>query len=63
MNYYTVDGTTFPFIETDPGGQVSVGVFVTQDASGVSSKKGAMSSSMFVTRPLVKVHAGAFVKK
>jgi hypothetical protein len=63
LNYYTVDGTTFPFIETDNGGQVSVGVFVQQDASGTSSKKVAKSSSMFVAHPLVRPHAGAFVKK
>jgi len=30
LNYYTVDGTTFPFIETD-GGQVATGVFVQQN--------------------------------
>jgi hypothetical protein len=63
INYYTVDGTTFPFIETDNGGQVSVGVFVQQDASGASSKKASKSSSMFVAHPLVRPHAGSFVKK
>jgi hypothetical protein len=61
LTFYTVDGTTFPFIETD-NGQVAVGVFVEQNAAAASSKA-AKSSSMFLVRPIVKPHAGAFVKK
>jgi hypothetical protein len=33
LTYYSVDGTSFPFIETDPNGQVAAGVFVKQDPS------------------------------
>jgi len=56
LTYYTVDGTTFPFIETDNGGQVSAGVFVEQNA-GTVSITAAKSSSMFLVRPIVKPHS------
>ena len=36
LTYYAVDGTTFPFIETD-NGQVTAGVFVKQNSSASSS--------------------------
>lgn len=36
VDYYTVDGTTFPFIEND-GGQIAAGVFVKQNSSASSS--------------------------
>jgi hypothetical protein len=38
LTYYAVDGTTFPFIETDPNGQVAVGVFVKQDSSASAAQ-------------------------
>lgn len=38
LTYYAVDGTTFPFIETDPNGQVTTGVFVKQDATASSAQ-------------------------
>ncbi|MFZ0419607.1 MAG: hypothetical protein WAM04_16020 [Candidatus Sulfotelmatobacter sp.] len=50
LNYYTVDGTTFPFIETD-GGQVATGVFVQQNPTAAAGAV-AMHSHMFVPRPL-----------
>jgi hypothetical protein len=53
LTYYTVDGTTFPFIETD-GGQVSSGVFVQQDSSASAS---AARHAMFVVQPLIRPHA------
>jgi hypothetical protein len=53
LNYYTVDGTTFPFIEMDSG-QVSTGVFVQQNAS--ASSAAASKSHMYIVRPLVKPH-------
>jgi hypothetical protein len=53
LTYYTVDGTTFPFIESD-GGQVTAGVFVEQNASASSAIK---SHHLFVARPLVKSHS------
>ncbi len=48
LTYYVVDGTTFPFIETDTG-QVSAGVFVLQSTSS-SSASIAKMQSMFVPR-------------
>jgi hypothetical protein len=41
LTFYSVDGTTFPFIETDNSGQVSGGVFVEQNSSGSASAKRA----------------------
>lgn len=52
--FYTVDGTTFPFIEADSGGQVSAGVFVEQNPSSASSA--IARPSLFVPRPLVHAH-------
>jgi hypothetical protein len=59
LNFYAVDGTTFPFIELD-GGQVASGVFVKQDASAASS---AMARPhLFVAPPMVRAH-GALRKQ
>jgi hypothetical protein len=60
LTFYTVDGTTFPFIEIDPG-QVSTGVFVLQNAADPSSAA-ARPHNMFVPRPLIRSH-GALRKK
>ena len=57
LTFYTVDGTTFPFIETDSG-QVASGVFVLQNSGSSSSAK----SHLFVVHPLVRPH-GAFKKR
>ncbi len=51
ISFYSVDGTTFPFIETDTGGQPASGVFVLQNAN--DSTPGARSH-MFVPRPLIR---------
>ncbi len=51
ITFYSVDGTTFPFIETDANGQVASGVFVAQTSSSAS---GAVAhSQLFMARPLV----------
>jgi hypothetical protein len=55
LTAYTVDGTNFPFIETD-NGQVSSGVFVLQNAKATSPSV-AKAHSMFVPLPLVRPHA------
>jgi len=55
LTFYSVDGTTFPFIETD-NGQVAAGVFVLQDASATSPSL-AKPHSMFVPRPPVRANA------
>ena len=59
LTFYTVDGTTFPFIESDST-QVATGVFVLQNAS--ATDPGAAQSHMFVPRPIVRAH-GALRKK
>ncbi|MFZ0808323.1 MAG: hypothetical protein WAN03_19170 [Candidatus Sulfotelmatobacter sp.] len=59
MNYYSVDGTTFPFIETDSG-QVSAGVMFEQNASGTPVEAKAHA---FVVRPLVRANAARAKQK
>jgi hypothetical protein len=54
LTLYTVDGTTFPFIEYDSG-QVSAGVIVAQNPS--ASSAAAAHSNMFVVRPMFHPHA------
>ena len=61
LTFYTVDGTTFPFIETDTGGQVATGVFVTQNPTASSSA--AVRPHMFVPKPLVRPHSISRKKK
>ena len=51
LTYYAVDGTTFPFIETD-NGQVTAGVFVKQNSSASSSA--ATRGHMYVLPPMVR---------
>jgi hypothetical protein len=55
ITFYTLDGTTFPFIESD-GGQVAAGVFVLQNASA-SSSAALAKSHMFIVQPLVRPRA------
>ncbi len=54
LTYYTVDGTTFPFIESDSG-QVAAGIFVLQNPSAAASA-GAVHSTMYVAQPLIHSH-------
>jgi hypothetical protein len=56
LTYYAVDGTTFPFIEVDPG-QVSTGVIVLQNPSGASPAIAKSQSHMFVVHPLIRARA------
>jgi hypothetical protein len=59
LTFYTVDGTTFPFIESD-NGQVATGVFVLQNPA--ASAAAASQSHMFIATPLIRPH-GARQKK
>lgn len=58
--FYTVDGTTFPFIEADQS-QISAGVFVAQNpaASGAALAK----PQMFIVPPLVRPHGAHLQRK
>jgi hypothetical protein len=60
LTFYTVDGTTFPFIESDSG-QIATGVFVLQNSS--SASPGVARSNMFIVRPLVRPHSAKQQKK
>ncbi len=51
VNYYTVDGTTFPFVEND-GGQIAAGVFVKQNSTASSSA--ATRAHMYVLPSVVR---------
>ena len=53
LTFYPIDGTTFPFIESD-GGQVSTGVFVEQNAAATTPA--TKHSDRFVVLPLVRPH-------
>jgi hypothetical protein len=52
LNFYSVDGTSFPCIETDGNGQVTAGVFLEQNSSTATPAKAP--SHLFVVRPMVK---------
>ena len=55
LTLYTVDGTTFPFIELD-GGQLSTGVVVLQNPSAAASAAAAQSH-MYIPQPMIRTHA------
>lgn len=54
LTLYTVDGTTFPFIEMD-GGQIATGVMVLQNPSGANAA--SAHAQMFTPQPLIHSHA------
>ena len=61
ITFYTVDGTSFPFIETDQGGgQITAGVFVQQSPTSSAAAMRA-NSHLFVPAPMV--HSKAALKK
>jgi len=53
LTFYSVDGTTFPFIESD-NGQVATGVLVLQNATDPSPALARTQTHMFVPPPLVR---------
>jgi len=59
LTLYSVDGTTFPFIETD-GGQIAAGVVVEQSSTGASA---AAQSHMFIPHQLVRPNTAHRQKK
>ena len=60
INYYLVDGSNFPFVEVDSGGQVAAGIFSIQSSSA-SSSAAATKSHLSVFRPFV--HPAAKFRK
>lgn len=62
ISFYTVDGTTFPFIETDANGQVATGVFFEQDPTA-SASTAAARTHMFVVRPSIQPHTAHWRRK
>jgi hypothetical protein len=61
LTFYTVDGTTFPFIEND-GGQVAAGVFVLQSGASVTPAI-AKAHAMYVPHPIFHPHSAAEKKQ
>jgi hypothetical protein len=59
LTAYAVDGTNFPFIESD-GGQIATGVIVLQTPS--SATPGVAKPRALFTRPLIRAH-GNFKKR
>ena len=57
INFYSVDGTTFPFVETDANGQITTGTFFQQNPSASSAAAATAKNHMFVVRPLPRAHA------
>jgi hypothetical protein len=56
LTFYTVDGTTFPFIEIDTStGQVATGVIVLQNPTAAAAAA-ASRTQMFVPPPLLRSH-------
>jgi hypothetical protein len=61
ITYYSVDGTTYPFIETDSGGgQIAAGAFFKQNPAAAAAAA-AKSPHPFVVQPPVRAH-GRFRK-
>jgi fibronectin-binding autotransporter adhesin len=56
LTFYTLDGTTYPFVETDSG-QVATGVFVEQSPSSNSSAK---PRNLFVPKQIFRPSTKAF---
>jgi hypothetical protein len=56
LTFYTVDGTTFPFIDSDST-QVSTGVFVLQNSSSATPGVAQSRSRMFVAPRLIRARA------
>ncbi|HEY1659515.1 MAG TPA: hypothetical protein VGG14_14270 [Candidatus Sulfotelmatobacter sp.] len=60
LTFYTVDGTTFPFIESDADGQTATGVFVEQNptdsGSAAAKPAGAKAHSLVVTSHVFRPH-------
>jgi hypothetical protein len=63
ITFYSVDGTTFPFVETDANGQVATGVFFAQDATASASSAAKARPHMFVVQPSVRPSAARWRKK
>jgi hypothetical protein len=64
LTAYAVDGTNFPFIESDSG-QIATGVIVLQTPttpSSAAAKPAVAKSGMFIVRPLIHAH-GNFKKR
>jgi hypothetical protein len=57
ITYYSVDGTTYPFIETDQGGyQVTAGAFFLQNPTAAAAAA-AKFAHPFVVQPPVRAHS------
>ena len=57
INFYSVDGVSFPFIETDANGQVTSGVFFKQtpsSSSAATASPAAAKSHMYVMPRIMK---------
>jgi hypothetical protein len=62
LTVYAVDGTTFPFIESD-NGQVAIGALVLQTPSSATPGVTQSRSHVFVAPPLIRPRAASLKKQ
>ncbi len=60
LTFYSVDGTTFPFIETDGNGQITAGAFFKQNSGAASSA--ATQAHLFLPQLMIRTQ-GILKKK
>jgi hypothetical protein len=53
LTFYSVDGTTFPFIQTDGNGQITAGAFFKQN-SGAASANATQPQHLFLPQPMMR---------
>lgn len=57
LSFYSVDGTTFPFIEIDANGQVALGTMFQQNPTASAAAAASAKNHLFVVRPTPKARA------
>ncbi len=55
LTFYSVDGTTFPFIQTDGNGQITAGAFFKQNSGAASAS--AAQTHLFLPQPMIRAKA------
>jgi hypothetical protein len=55
LTFYSVDGTTFPFVQTDGNGQITAGAFFKQNSGAASAS--AAQTHLFLPQPMIRAKA------
>jgi hypothetical protein len=56
LTFYSVDGTTFPFIQTDGNGQITAGAFFKQN-SAAASANATQPQHLFLPHSMMKANS------